>query len=277
MRAPARATVALSVRIAALSAATALLLGGCASARDPSDQLLAAREAYRKVEQDPDVARSAAEPLEKSRRALDQADSMLTGDAEMVEVNHQAYLAERYAEIAREEAKQARLQKEVEQARERRQQVRLELEQREAQQARNKASALQEQLADLQARKTDRGVVLTLGDVLFDFNRAQLKPGGERAARRLADFLREYPERRIRVEGYTDSIGSEAYNHQLSQQRAEAVKQAIVRDGIDPGRIVTEGYGESYPVASNASEAGRQRNRRVEVVISDADGRLEAR
>lgn len=250
--------------------AAVLLSAGCASTRAPSDQLQAAREAYDSVEQDPDVARSAAESLDRSRRALDDAERLHSGEAESVRVDHQAYLAERYAEIAREEAQQARLQREVERARERRQQVRLELEQR-------KASTLQQQLSDLQAKQTDRGMVLTLGDVLFDFNQATLKPGGERAARRLADFLREFPERRIRVEGHTDSVGSAGYNQELSRRRAEAVKQAIVRRGITPSRIVTQGYGEQYPVASNDNEAGRQRNRRVEIVISDAEGRIQGR
>jgi outer membrane protein OmpA-like peptidoglycan-associated protein len=257
-------------RLAIVVAGALLLGGGCASTPTASDDLKSAREAYQSVEQDPDVARSAAEPLDRSRRALDEAERLLSEGAEMDRVNHHAYLSERYAEIAREEAEQARLQREVEKARERRQQVRLEMEQR-------KAQSLEQRLSDLQARETERGVVLTLGDVLFDFNEASLKPGGERAAARLARFLREYPERRIRVEGHTDSVGSASYNRRLSERRAEAVKQAIVGRGIEPSRIVTEGYGEQYPVASNDNEAGRQRNRRVEVVISDRQGDVEAR
>ena len=272
-----RGSSAPSAGMLALVLVPLLLLAGCASTRQPSDQLEAARSAYSEVEQDPEVARSAAEPLGRSRRALDAANSLFSRGEAMERVDHEAYLAERYAAIAREAAKQAELQREVERARERRQEVRLELERREAESAQQKASELQQRLSDMQARETERGVVLTLGDVLFDFNEASLKPGGERAARRLADFLREYPERRIRVEGHTDSVGSQQYNLELSRRRAEAVKQAIVGHGISPSRIVTQGYGEAYPVASNDNEAGRQRNRRVEVVISDPQGRLEAR
>lgn len=271
------ATRGASARLLTASFMAVLLLGGCASTRQPTDMLQSARSSYQSVEEDADVARSAAESLDRARRALDEAERLHAGDADEVRVNHHAYLAERYAEIAREEAKQARLQREIERSRERRQEVRLELEQRESSSARQRAAELKQQLAELQAKQTDRGMVLTLGDVLFDFNEARLKPGGERAAKRLAEFLQEFPERRIRVEGHTDSVGSESYNRTLSRRRAEAVRQAIVRRGIAPSRIVTQGYGEQYPVASNDNKAGRQRNRRVEVVISDEQGRIESR
>lgn len=247
----------------------AVLISGCATPA-PSERLQAARESVEEVRQDPEVARSAAEALDRARRALEEAERLFDEGADTQRVDHYAYLAGRYAEIAQEEAQQARLQDQVEGARERRQQVRLELQQQEAQQ-------LQQELADLKARQTERGVVLTLGDVLFDFDEATLKPGGERAAARLAQFMREYPQRRIRVEGHTDSVGPASYNQALSRRRAEAVKQAITTRGIDPSRIIVEGYGEQYPVASNDNEAGRQRNRRVEVVISDPEGEVEGR
>ena len=119
--------------------------------------------------------------------------------------------------------------------------------------------------------------MLTLGDVLFDFDKATLKSGGIRAVEKLSLFLLEYPERTVSIEGYTDSIGSEEYNRKLSLRRADAVRQALIERDISPRRIAIKGYGEQYPVASNSTEAGRQRNRRVEVVISDRRGEIVGR
>ena len=133
------------------------------------------------------------------------------------------------------------------------------------------------QMEAMQAEQTDRGMVLTLGDVLFDLNRAELKPAGETTVGRLADFMAEYENRRVRVEGYTDSTGAESYNQQLSERRAEAVREALMDRGINRARIEVQGFGEQYPVATNETSAGRQQNRRVEIVISDADGNIKER
>src|SRR5690606_3586415 len=106
-----------------------------------------------------------------------------------------------------------------------------------------------------------------------DLNRAELKPGGLRDIEKLARFLQENPERHVIVEGYTDSSGADAYNLQLSERRANAVRAALVKMGVDPRRIVSQGYGEEYPVASNGSNSGRAMNRRVEVTISNVDNK----
>ncbi|MEX0638041.1 MAG: OmpA family protein, partial [Burkholderiales bacterium] len=137
-----------------------------------------------------------------------------------------------------------------------------------AQAAQAKAAKLQNQLAELEARKTDRGMVLTLGDLLFDTGRAQLKAGAFRTLDRLAAFMRDYPERSLEVEGYTDSVGSDAFNLTLSQRRADAVRAALLSRGVEGSRITTSGLGKANPVASNDTAEGRQRNRRVEIVIS---------
>lgn len=271
-------------RILPVSALSLLLLAGCASTGEPSQQLQSARQANQDVSSDEEATRSATEALERSNQALEEAERLLADGADMDRVDHHAYLAEKYAQIASEQAEQARLQRQIEQARQKRQEMRLKIEQakaeraqREARQAQREAEQLKERLSDLQAKQTERGIVLTLGDVLFDFDEASLKPGGERAAERVAEFMQEYPDRRIRVEGYTDSSGPESYNQKLSEQRAQSVEEAIVDEGIDSSRVVTQGYGESYPVASNENPGGRQRNRRVEIVISDAEGHLESR
>jgi outer membrane protein OmpA-like peptidoglycan-associated protein len=137
-----------------------------------------------------------------------------------------------------------------------------------AQSAEAKAARLQSQLSALEAKQTERGMVLTLGDVLFDTGQAELKPGAFSTIDRLVTFMRENPERTLGVEGYTDSVGSDAYNLSLSQRRADAVRAALLARGIDGSRITTSGMGKASPVASNDTAPGRQRNRRVEIVIS---------
>ena len=112
----------------------------------------------------------------------------------------------------------------------------------------------------------------TLGDVLFDTGRAELNPGAGRKLDQLAQFLVEHKERRVQIDGFTDSIGTEAYNDDLSRRRADAVKSALTSRGVDSSRISTEGYGKSYPVANNNDSGGRQLNRRVEVVIGGING-----
>ncbi len=147
----------------------------------------------------------------------------------------------------------------------------------EAEEARQRNIELERQLGELEARRTSRGIVLTLSDVLFDLNEARLNPGSSITMDKMAEFLKDNPERRIRVEGFTDSTGAEDYNQQLSERRAEAVRNALTDRGIASDRIEIRGYGEEYPVASNDTAAGRQQNRRVEIIISDEQGQIPAR
>lgn len=147
----------------------------------------------------------------------------------------------------------------------------------QAEDAQAHARSLEASLRELEARPTDRGMVVTLSDVLFDSGHARLRAGGLRVVERVADFMRQYPERRVSIEGFTDSVGNEISNQQLSERRAAAVKLALIDRGIDPGRIMVRGFGEDYPVASNGNAAGRQMNRRVEVVISDDHGMIGSR
>jgi len=132
-----------------------------------------------------------------------------------------------------------------------------------------RAQELERELSALNAKMTDRGYVLTLGDVLFEFDRAELLPGAYLTIDKLVTFLKKYPNRNVLIEGHTDSIGTADYNLDLSQRRADAVRVALVERDISLSRISTKGYGKRYPVASNDTEAGRQRNRRVEIVILD--------
>ena len=176
--------------------------------------------------------------------------------ADAITAQQQAQDAAHQAQLAREQADAAR---------------------RQAANAQSQAQSLQSALAELQARPTDRGMVVTLGDLLFDTGSAHLNPGGLRAVDHLVEFMDAYPQRRVSIEGFTDSVGNPGANQELSERRASAVRIALIDRGIDPARLVARGYGEEYPVASNSNPAGRQMNRRVEIVISDANGMIGSR
>jgi outer membrane protein OmpA-like peptidoglycan-associated protein len=130
---------------------------------------------------------------------------------------------------------------------------------------------LQEELRELNtlnARNTDRGIVVTLGDLLFDTGQARLQPGGTRSVAQLGQFLVKHPEQRVTIEGHTDSVGSRASNQALSERRAQSVQSALIGMGVPADRLSTVGHGQELPVASNDSAGGRQMNRRVEVVFT---------
>lgn len=205
---------------------------------------------------------------ERAREAAERARMLSEASAE------DAARARAEAEEARE--RQAELADQARQAREEAAAAReladarteeAELARREAQALKAQIADLQSELSDLETRETERGVVVTVGDVLFEVNKADLKAGAIRNLDTLVEFLQGYPDRKIRVEGHTDSTGAADYNLGLSQRRAQSVRDLLVDRGIGPGRITTEGLGEEYPVASNNSGAGRQQNRRVEIIL----------
>ena len=138
--------------------------------------------------------------------------------------------------------------------------------------ANGETARVQAELDALKATPTPRGLVMTLGDVLFDTGRAELKSGAGRKMDQLGQFLVEHADRRVQIDGFTDSVGTDSYNEDLSQRRADAVKTALINRGVQPSRIGTEGYGKAYPVANNNDSGGRQLNRRVEVVIGGDNG-----
>jgi outer membrane protein OmpA-like peptidoglycan-associated protein len=128
---------------------------------------------------------------------------------------------------------------------------------------------LREQLNTiLQTRDTARGLIVSLSDVLFDFNQASLKPGAREKLAKVSGILLAYPTLHMNVEGHTDSIGTDEYNLKLSQRRADAVRDYLTSNGIAPGNIQATGLGKDGPVASNDTDAGRQQNRRVEMVVT---------
>jgi outer membrane protein OmpA-like peptidoglycan-associated protein len=149
--------------------------------------------------------------------------------------------------------------------------------QRAAQEAQARSAQLEAQLSALAAKKTARGDVITLGDVLFGTDLARLNAEGMRNAQKLATLLQDHPQRSALVEGFADSTGSAAHNQDLSERRANAVRSALVDLGVAQERISIRGYGEEHPVAANDTSANRQLNRRVEIVLSDDQGIITPR
>lgn len=183
--------------------------------------------------------------------------------AEARQAQSQAEEAQRRAQMAQQQSAAAR-----EQAQQAQQQIAAAQQAAAAEQQR--AQQLQQQLKEFEAKQTERGAVVTMGgDVLFDTDKSALKPGARRSVKRLAEVLQQHPERKVTVEGFTDSQGSEDYNLELSRRRAEAVREALTAEGVPAQNIEIRPYGEAYPVADNDTAAGRQMNRRVEIVIGD--------
>jgi len=140
-----------------------------------------------------------------------------------------------------------------------------------------RVSEMEKELDDLNAKKTERGMVITLGDMLFDTNMADIKSEVANGMQGLAEFFNEYPERKARIEGFTDSTGSSSYNMDLSLRRANAVRNTLMGMGVSGDRVSAHGYGEENPVASNETIAGRQLNRRVEIIISEGNDTIATR
>jgi outer membrane protein OmpA-like peptidoglycan-associated protein len=250
-----------------------LWLGACAPTPEVPDEVLATRAELAKLQADTSIAPLVAKELADAEAAVQIAEQ--EADAGMTA--HRVYMAQREIEIARATGEARLAEQEREALINERENTRLQARTREADAARSAAAAaqqqtvqLQQEIAALNAQQTERGIVLTLGDVLFETGKADLKAGTVLDLDRLVDFLQRYPERTALVEGHTDSVGGDAFNQSLSQSQAEAVRGYLVRRGVPASRVVATGLGESAPVASNNNEAGRQQNRRVEIIISNS-------
>jgi len=281
------------------------IFSGCSSVPPQNAALTDAHNIYNSARADPQVTTQAALELKEAGDSLNKADEALSKGQDTATVNHLSYVANQKVRIAQETAKRKTAESAVTSSGAKRDQASLEARTAEADAAKQQAATAQEtanqqaaalvaasakaerdqafidqqemQLKELNARKTDRGLVITLGDVLFSTNKAQLESGGMRNVRKLADFLKQYPQRRVLVEGYTDSTGSNSFNQELSDRRANAVRTALIDMGISSDRVTTRGYGEDFPVASNDTAASRQMNRRVEIILSDNNGNIAPR
>jgi outer membrane protein OmpA-like peptidoglycan-associated protein/outer membrane murein-binding lipoprotein Lpp len=199
---------------------------------------------------------------ERALRAQQQAQSE----------QQQAQSSRQEAQSARQQAQSA--QQQVQQARQEAQQARAQAQQAQQQLANERAQYKQLQKQELGARRTDQGMVVSLSNVLFSTGKATLQPGAHLQLDRLADYLKDHPKQRVLIEGNTDSSGSAALNQKLSAARAQAVAQALQLRGVSSDQYQTIGLGEAYPVASNDTAVGRQQNRRVDVVFSNASGQF---
>jgi outer membrane protein OmpA-like peptidoglycan-associated protein len=263
----------------------ALALCACASSPQSNAALETARAAVQSAEADPNVGKYSALDLEAAKKELEVAEAAAMHHRD-ADVAQPAYLAAQTARLAQVRGSAKADDARVAAGQVERDRIQLAARSRDvqsAQAATNAAKAqtavateqsarLQAEIDQLKATPTNRGLVLTLGDVLFDTGKAELNSGASRKLDQLAQFLGEHPDRRVQIDGFTDSIGSDAFNQELSRRRADSVKSALLTRGISASRIGTEGYGKAYPVANNADSGGRQLNRRVEVVIGGDNG-----
>jgi outer membrane protein OmpA-like peptidoglycan-associated protein len=249
--------------LAAVAAVSVALGTGCAPRTNRA--LERAEAAYQQAAGNSDIAQNAPVALHEADQALERARREWAEHKDEKDTNALAYVAERRVDIARAVAERKKAEDEAQALDQDREKVLLEARTGEARRERARVRQLEQQL---HARQTERGMVVTFGDVLFETDSAVLRPGAMRDLQRLVAVLRQEPGRQVTIEGHTDSTGSADYNRRLSEERADAVRDALVTNGIDPARITARGLGESYPVASNATSAGRQQNRRVEVIIA---------
>lgn len=289
--------------------AIATLVGACSSMPRNTSLLDQTRSDYRVAQNNPNVAKHAPLEIKQAGEALAQADAASADRDSVKKIDKLAYLAKQKIALAQEMATKKLAEADVASAGKERDQMRLDQRTNEAdratmradqanvatQIAQNETAAAQAktqeaqaraaqleaqlaaQLADLAAKETERGMVITLGDVLFGTDLARLNPDGMRTAQKLADVLQKNPQRTVLIEGFTDSTGAAAHNQELSERRAMAVRGALQELGVGRDRVAVRGYGESYPVAANDTTSNRQLNRRVEILFSDANGKVMQR
>jgi len=276
--------------------AVSVMFAACSTTPTTTSQLDQARSDFIAAQNNPSVAANAPLEFKAASDALDRANTAAAKKESLNEIDKLAYIAKQKIATAQEAARAKQAENDVANAARQRDEIRLQARTAEAEQARMNAdrakadadaaraqadaaansardeaaknAALQQQLADLQAKQTERGIVITLSDVLFNVDRAELSAEGMRTAQKVADVLMQEPQSVVLVEGFTDSTGTASHNLELSQRRAESVRNALIGLGVPPGKIATRGYGEAYPVASNADAGSRQLNRRVEIVLS---------
>ncbi len=259
------------------AALVSLALGACSSAPKPNASLEQAREAYNTASGNVTVVKHAPEELDQARDAIDVANRHWKKNEGSADVEHFAYLANQRIEIANLIAQSNETDRQLEAMALERRNVTLDIREAELSKAKQEALELQRQvkeMAALQAEKTDRGMVLTLGDVLFDVGESTLAPGAARNIDQIASFMQRYPERQAVIEGHTDSMGDDDFNLDLSRDRAFAVRQALINSGVSGSRVSTQGFGEALPVANNASSSGRQKNRRVEIIFPNTQSQV---
>jgi outer membrane protein OmpA-like peptidoglycan-associated protein len=241
-----------------------IAFAGCAHQRNLN--LVRAEAAYSDASTDPLIRQYAAAQLHDAEVSLQRAQERWDDDHDAEEMQHLGYVVERQVDIARVTAQKELAKGETNALRSSVTDEVLKAREREL-------ALLRQELTMIQSRTSERGIVLTIPDVLFEVDKADLKASAQRDLVAIAAYLKEYPDQKVLIEGHTDSTGTEAYNHELSLRRGTAVETFFLRNGVDPQRLQVRGLGEDHPIASNATTSGRQQNRRVEVVMLNADNK----
>ncbi|MCD0422287.1 OmpA family protein [Rubrivivax sp. JA1024] len=275
-----------TLRHVTLAALAAAALAACGTPPTSNPALDQARSDYRSLQGDAQTQRLAPLEAKQAGDALALAEAAQARGDDAAKVAQLSYLAKQRVALAHEAGRRKASEEAVAGAAADRDRQRLvartreadasaqiaAVAQRQADDAERRNAELRTQLSDLEAKNTERGLVLTLDDVLFDTGRAELRAGGLRKLQQLGDVLRQDPQRRAAIEGYTDSTGSQAGNLALSRRRADAVLGALLEMGVSRAQLTAQGYGATQPVAPNDNPDGRQMNRRVEIVLSDENG-----
>lgn len=256
-----------SVMLVAVAAAQ-----GCSSQQ--SQHLDQAESTFQAVNADQQVLRDAPKDVIRASESLERAKRFATYWGSAEDVVHYAHLSQRYSEIALQHSEQLQNQRRTTQLAMEHERLRQALQEARLLGLQDQGSWLEDQMIILAATETDRGLVMTLGDVLFKAASAELGPSANRTLLKVVHFLQLNPNRRIRIEGYTDNRGDASENLALSEARAQAVGAFMQGFGVDAARIEVVGYGEQFRVAENASARGRAQNRRVEILFSDEQGQL---
>jgi len=265
-----------------LSVAIAAILSACSAAPPRNESLETARTMVPQVEQSP-RAGVAALDIANARKSLEAANRLAEAKGKRTDIEYEANNAVTSAQIASEKILTAQANEEIANGTAQRQAVLLQARERESQRSADQASAsaqrvdsLEAQLADLKVQKTERGLVLTLGDVLFDTGQATLKSSAYATLDRLATALRDKSGRKVLIEGHTDNVGSDESNQGLSERRAQSVQSALMQRDVARSQVTAIGKGENFPIASNDSVDGRQSNRRVELIFTEDQTRVAA-
>lgn len=249
-------------------ASVSLLLTACAGAPTVPIGADQTRAKLTQLQANPELATRAPVAIKDAELAVIAAEQPRSSQ-DMEQGAHLVFIADRKVDIAHAQAQTRMFEDQRELLSAQREDARLDSRTLEADLAHQETDDLKAQIAEMNARETERGLVVTLGDLLFETDRAELKGGTANHLDKLAAFLNRYPDRAVIIEGYTDNIGSEDYNFDLSQRRAESVRGYLMSQGISTDRMSASGKGEGSPVASNGNVTGRQMNRRVEVVITN--------
>lgn len=271
----------MKTRILVVTTLTAVM-AACSSVPDRNSALDQARSRYVSVQADPQINALAPDELKSAGDSLREAERALTDGLPTHTVDHLAYMTSQRVVIAQETASSRASQAITAGAAAERDRLRLSRRTLEADTAQRqlaqsqqdlqrgdaRISSLEAELRELNAKETPRGMVVTLGGVLFRTGQSQLLPASASDIAKLADFLKRNPQRTAIIEGHTDSVGNSNFNRRLSEQRAQAVMTALTRMGVPADQLRTQGFGEDNPIASNDNTTGRQMNRRVEIVIA---------